>query len=189
AVKSVVFPFLKLAGTDTALGPEMRSTGETMGIGSSFDSAYFRALLAAGISVNPAQKSLAFLSLRDEDKKHAPELAGMLRGLGFSICGTRGTVEGIPGAKIIPKVRRGNPDVLEAMRSKDMGIVVNTPSRGGSSHTDGFKIRRLAIEGGIPCFTNVSTALQYLKALKLMREEPLGVAPLSDWNCGSFKNG
>ncbi|MFH2100562.1 MAG: carbamoyl-phosphate synthase large subunit [Candidatus Micrarchaeota archaeon] len=188
AVKSVVFPFLKLAGTDTALGPEMRSTGETMGIGDSFESAYFRALLAAGISVNPAENSLAFLSLRDEDKADAAKLAGLLRGLGFSICGTKGTVAGIPGAEVIPKAGKGDPDVLQAIRSKNMGIVINTPSRGGSSNTDGFKIRRLAIERSIPCFTNVSTAMHFLKALKMMREKPIEVTALSDWAGSSLKN-
>jgi carbamoyl-phosphate synthase large subunit len=190
AVKSVVFPFLKLAGTDITLGPEMRSTGESMGIGKTFALAYYKALLAAGISikqkvnqsdrrdphsVTTCQKPSAFLSLREEDKKMAKELAGLLNELGFCICGTDGTVSLIKGAKPIPKIGKGSPDVLEIIHSGTVCLVINTPTKGGSSQSDGFKIRRAAIEQGIPCITNINTAFEFLKAMKELKNTRLDV--------------
>jgi carbamoyl-phosphate synthase large subunit len=180
AVKSVVFPFLKLSGTDIRLGPEMRSTGETMGIGTSFELAYLKALLAAGIRID-GEKPTAFLSLREDDKRHVPELSKLLKDLGFSICGTRGTVCDVSDAVAIPKIGKGQPDVLETIRSGKISMVVNTPRKGGSSHTDGFKIRRAAIEKGIPCLTNMNTAFELLKALKKLKDEPLEVRTLGEW--------
>lgn len=185
SVKSVVFPFLKLAGTDTRLGPEMRSTGETMGMGESFELAYYKALLAAGISVNPASGRKAFLSLCDEDKRHVPELARMLGSLGFGICGTKGTVDGITGAEAVPKIGRGSPDVLDTVRSGRISMIINTPRKGGSSHTDGFKIRRLSVERGIPCFTSVSTAIELLKALGSLGNKGLEVRTVGEWAAGA----
>ncbi len=184
AVKSVVFPFLKLAGTDISLGPEMRSTGETMGLGRTFELAYFKALMAAGVSIRPNAPKVAFLSLRDEDKKRTPELAKMLAALGFEICGTKGTVEHIPGAKAVPKIGHGapgSPDVLETIRSNRLGLIINTPRKGGSSSTDGFKIRRAAIEQGVPCLTNMNTAFEFLKALKELKDKPLEVRTVEEW--------
>ncbi len=180
AVKSVVFPFLKLSGTDIRLGPEMRSTGETMGIGTSFELAYYKALLAAGIRID-GEKPRAFLSLREDDKRHVPELSKLLKDLGFSICGTRGTVCDILYAATIPKIGKGQPDVLETIRSGKISMVINTPRKGGSSHTDGFKIRRAAVEKGIPCLTNMNTAFELLKALKKLKDEPLEVHALGEW--------
>jgi carbamoyl-phosphate synthase large subunit len=182
AVKSVVFPFLKLAGTDISLGPEMRSTGETMGLGKTFELAYYKALMAAGVSMKQAGNvPVAFLSLRDEDKKMVPELAKVLASLGFEVCGTKGTVEGIPGACPIPKIGQGSPDVLDTIRSRKVGIIINTPRKGGSSSTDGFKIRRAAIEQGIPCLTNINTAFEFLKALKELKDKPLEVRTVEEW--------
>jgi len=181
AVKSVVFPFLKLAGTDTSLGPEMRSTGETMGIGKTFELAYYKALMAADISVKKEYGRAAFLSLRDEDKKMVPELVRLLEDLGFEIFGTTGTVEGIKGASVIPKIGKGFPDVLDTIRGKKIGIVINTPRKGGSSNTDGFKIRRASVEMGIPCLTNMNTAFEFLKAMKQLKGKRLEVRTVEEW--------
>jgi len=169
AVKSVVFPFLKL-GSDIRLGPEMRSTGETMGIASNFEMAYYKALSAAGIDV---KKKAALLSLRDEDKKHAQKIAEMLERIGFEIYGTEGTAREIKNAKIVNKIMKGHPDVLDAINSGSIGMIINTPRKGDSSTTDGSKIRRLATEKGIPCITNIDTAFEFLKALiKLEKNRP-----------------
>jgi len=181
AVKSVVFPFLKLAGTDTKLGPEMRSTGETMGIGKSFELAYYKALLAAGVSLDSKPKQSALLSLNDQDKLHLSELSKLLEDLDFSIYGTQGTAAKINGAKTVPKIGQEGPDVLDIIRSGKMDIVINTPRKGGSSHTDGFKIRRAAIEKGIPCITNLSTAFELLKALKELRKHELEIKTVEEW--------
>ncbi|MFH1222474.1 MAG: carbamoyl-phosphate synthase large subunit [Candidatus Micrarchaeota archaeon] len=177
AVKSVVFPFLKLGG-DIRLGPEMRSTGETMGIGSNFETAYYKALIAAGLKV---KTKAAFLSLRDEDKKLMPKIAELLDKLGFEIYGTAGTIEGIKNAKIVHKIMKGHPDVLEIIQSGKIGLLINTPRRGGSSSTDGFKIRRLATEKGVPCITNINTAFELLKALHKLQKNELEIKELSEY--------
>jgi carbamoyl-phosphate synthase large subunit len=175
AVKSVVFPFLKLLGTDIKLGPEMRSTGETMGIGKSFEMAYYKALLAAGVRLDGGKEQSAFVSLRDEDKPHVPALAEDLRKLGFTIYGTLGTVGSVEGAIPIPKIGQGHPDVVELIESGTITLVINTPTRGGGAHTDGFKMRRAGILSGIPCITNISTAQELLKAMLELREKDLDV--------------
>ncbi|MBU0590950.1 carbamoyl-phosphate synthase large subunit [Candidatus Micrarchaeota archaeon] len=187
AVKSVVFPFLKLAGTDIGLGPEMRSTGETMGIGDSFEIAYYKALLAAGSFVDPKKKSV-LLSVRDEDKENAVQLSKLLSELGFKIYATKGTAEKIKSSIIVPKIGEGNTkqsDILELIKSGKIGLVINTPRKGGSSHTDGFKIRRAAIEKGTTCITNISTAFELAKALKKLSKHDLEVSTISEWNSHS----
>ncbi len=175
AVKSVVFPFLKLMGTDIKLGPEMRSTGETMGIGKTFEMAYYKALLAAGIRLDGEGGRSAFISLRDEDKKHVSKLAESLRKLGFRIYGTLGTVGMVEGAIPIPKIGKGHPDVVELIESGTISLVINTPTKGGGAHTDGFKMRRASIVSGIPCITNLSTAEELLNAMLELRQKELDV--------------
>jgi carbamoyl-phosphate synthase large subunit len=175
AVKSVVFPFLKLLGSDLRLGPEMRSTGETMGIGKSFEMAYYKALLAAGIRLEDGKKHSAFLSVRDEDKKDIPAMAALLRKLGFSVYGTMGTVGSVEGAITIPKIGRGNPDVVELIESGTITLVINTPTKGGRSHTDGFKMRRASIQSGIPCITTMNTAFELLKAMDILQKKELEI--------------
>lgn len=184
AVKSVVFPFLKLLGTDIKLGPEMRSTGETMGLGKSFEMAYYKALLSAGIRLEEGREHAAFLSLRDEDKKHVPKLAELLRKLGFSIYGTMGTVGSVPGAIPIPKIGQGHPDAVELIESGTLTLVINTPRKGGASHTDGFKMRRSSIQSNIPCITNISTAYELLKAMNELRKKELEVRPADEYGKG-----
>lgn len=179
AVKSVVFPFLKLKGADIQLGPEMKSTGESMGLGNSFEMAYYKALWAAGLKVKP--EGYALLSLNDESKPHAQTLAALLRTVGFSICATPGTAKHIPEAKIIQKIDKGQPDVLEFIDTGNVSLVINTPRRGGASHTDGFKIRRLCIEKAIPCLTNVQTIFEFLKASSRLQKEQLTIKELKDY--------
>ncbi len=181
AVKSVVFPFLKLIGTDIKLGPEMRSTGETMGIGKTFEMAYFKALLAAGISLDH-DKPAAFISLNDSDKEKVPELSGLLKNLGFKIYGTIGTVGSIEGAITVPKIGRGTPNALELIESGIVNLVINTPTKGGLSHTDGFKMRRASIQNGIPCITSINTVFELLKAIHTLRESELELRPFDQYS-------
>jgi carbamoyl-phosphate synthase large subunit len=175
AVKSVVFPFLKLMGTDIKLGPEMRSTGETMGIGKTFEMAYYKALLAAGIRLEEGKERCAFMSLRDEDKKHAAKLAELLKSLDFRIYGTLGTVGSIEGAVPISKIGQGHPDAVELIESGTVSLVINTPTKGGAANTDGFKMRRASILSGIPCITNMNTAYELLKAMAELRKKDLDI--------------
>jgi len=178
AVKSVVFPFLKLLGSDLRLGPEMRSTGETMGIGKSFEMAYYKALLAAGIRLEDGKKHSAFLSVRDEDKKDIPKLAALLKKLGFSVYGTMGTVGSVEGSIAIPKLGQGHPDVVELIESGTITLVINTPTKGGRSHTDGFKMRRASLQSGIPCITTMNTAFELLKAMEYLQKKELELEPV-----------
>jgi carbamoyl-phosphate synthase large subunit len=181
AVKSVVFPFLKLMGADVKLGPEMRSTGETMGLGKSFEMAYYKALLAASIRLEDDRKHSAFVSLRDEDKPQFPEFAKLLQKLGFTIYGTLGTIGSVPGAIVVPKIGRGHPDVLELIDSGTITLVVNTPTKGGRANTDGFRMRRASIQGGIPCITNISTASELLKAMSELKKKELEVKRVEEY--------
>ncbi|MBI5697175.1 MAG: ATP-grasp domain-containing protein, partial [Thaumarchaeota archaeon] len=179
AVKSVVFPFLKLLGTDTALGPEMRSTGETMGIDSKFELAYYKALLAAGITVKSG--GAAFISLRDEDKKHITKLIELLRSLDFTIYGTLGTVGSVENAIAIPKIGKGHPDVVELIQSGTINLVINTPTKGGKANTDGYNMRRASIVMGIPSITNINTAFELLKALNELKKHELTVKCVDEY--------
>ncbi|MFH1520856.1 MAG: carbamoyl-phosphate synthase large subunit, partial [Candidatus Micrarchaeota archaeon] len=181
AVKSVVFPFLKLMGTDIKLGPEMRSTGETMGIGKSFEMAYYKALLAAGVKLPEGKKHSAFISLNGEDKKHVLKLAVLLKKLNFTIYGTMGTVGGIANAITIPKIGQGSPDVVELIESGIVDLVINTPTKGGGAHTDGFKMRRASILQGIPSITNVNTAYEFLKALVELQKKELDIRRVDEY--------
>ncbi|MBI2080075.1 carbamoyl-phosphate synthase large subunit, partial [Candidatus Micrarchaeota archaeon] len=154
AVKGVVFPFLKIKGADIALGPEMKSTGETMGIGKSFETAYFKALLSSGFNIPKRAGTVgALISLRDEDKEQAFSLGQLLKELGFLVFATPGKI----------------------------GLVINTPKKGSNYQTDGFKIRRMSIEKGITCITNVRTAMEFLKALKTVKEENIEVMELEEY--------
>ncbi len=180
AVKSIVFPFLKLIGTDIKLGPEMRSTGETMGIGKSFEMAYYKALLAAGIDVDKGKRA-AFLSFRDDDHPYVHELAPVLKKLGFKIYGTLGTVGPIENAIAISKIGRGYPSVVDMIESGRVNLVINTPRRGGSAHTDGFKMRKASIQQGIPCITNINTAFELLKALDTLDKKELDVRTVEEY--------
>ncbi len=183
AVKSVVFPFLKLSGTDIRLGPEMRSTGETMGFGKSFELAYYKALLAAGVSFTGKEKA-ALVSVNNYDKKHLSEISKLLNELGFVVYATPGTAAHIPGASKIPKIGQagsGEKDVLQLIRSGKIGLILNTPTKGGDSQTDGFRIRRAAIEKGIPCMTTMSTAIELFKALKKLKTDDLEIRTVDEW--------
>jgi carbamoyl-phosphate synthase large subunit len=180
AVKSIVFPFLKLMGTDIKLGPEMRSTGETMGIGKSFEMAYYKALLAAGVNAS-SDKRAVFISLKDSDKPLVPELEKLLKKLGFMIYGTIGTVGSVEGAITVPKIGAGKPDAPELIRSGIVNLVINTPTKGGRANTDGFQIRRESIQKGIPCITNISTAFELLKALDILSRKELEILPADSY--------
>jgi carbamoyl-phosphate synthase large subunit len=187
SVKSVVFPFLKLMGADMRLGPEMKSTGESMGLGNSFEIAYYKALLGAGIKVNTEQGPPGspgrgvFISLKDEDKVYSQPLGALLADLGFSVYGTEGTVGHIPNATTVHKLGRGKPDVLDTINSGKIALVINTPTAGGKSHTDGFKIRRAAIERNLPCIVNIHSAFELLHALVKLRSGQLEVRRLEEY--------
>jgi carbamoyl-phosphate synthase large subunit len=167
AVKESVFPFKKLPGVDTQLGPEMRSTGEVMGIAPTFARAYGKALLSAGVVL--PKRGRAFISVQDEDKPAGCVVARRLRALGFSIVATSGTAAALARARIpadtLRKVAEGAPHVVGALREGTISLVVNTTS-GAKAIRDSYSIRRAALLAGIPYFTTLSAALAGCEALE-----------------------
>lgn len=178
SVKSVVFPFLKLPGLDSSLGPEMKSTGETMGISSSYELAYYKALTSAGLIV---KKNSALLSLKDEDKPLAKELERQLRALNFEVYATPGTAKEMENPKIVYKIGQGSPDVLELINKSQIGLIVNTPRKGNRPATDGFRIRKTSIERGIACITEINAAKAYINALKKVKEKKMDIERFDEY--------
>ncbi len=179
AVKSVVFPFLKLHGTDFVLGPEMKSTGESMGIDKDFGRAYYKALLGANLDVHTGGR--VAISLRPDDRKHARNLARKFSMLGFEILATEGTSKavgrGIP-VGVVKKVSEGEPNIRTKILGGEVDLVINTPKKGKDSLSDGFKIRRSALEANVPCITSIEAAFGIAEAIKCVKESNLTIEPL-----------
>ncbi|MFH1520133.1 MAG: carbamoyl-phosphate synthase large chain, partial [Candidatus Micrarchaeota archaeon] len=151
--------------------------------GKSFELAYYKALLAAGISFTGKEKS-ALLSVNNSDKKYLPEISKLLNELGFVVYATSGTAAHVPNAVKTPKINKAvsnELDVLQLIRSGKIGLIINTPTKGGDSHTDGFRIRRAAIEKGIPCITTINTASELLKALHKLKTSDLEIRTVEEW--------
>ncbi|GBQ88378.1 carbamoyl phosphate synthase large subunit [Gluconacetobacter johannae DSM 13595] len=187
AVKEAVFPFNRFPNVDTILGPEMRSTGEVMGLDASFERAFAKSQLAAGVRL--PLSGVVFLSVRGSDKTAATPLARRLVDMGFTILATRGTAQRLRDAgvevKVVNKVLEGRPNCVDAIRSGDVQMVINT-AQGAQSVTDSFDIRRSALTLGIPHFTTIAGARAATHAISAMREGPLEVAPLQSYFSGSF---
>jgi carbamoyl-phosphate synthase large subunit len=169
-VKEVVLPFDRFAGADALLGPEMRSTGEVMGIARDFPTAFAKAQAAAGARLPSA--GTAFITVADRDKPAATGIATVLHDLGFRIVATRGTAQvirkmGIP-AEAINKIAEGSPHVVDWIERGDVDIVINTPV-GTGARTDGYEIRSAAIARGIPCITTMSGGMAAARAISAAR--------------------
>lgn len=168
AVKVPVFSWAKLSQVDTYLGPEMKSTGEVMGIDPDPAAALFKAFQAAGYRLPPEGAILA--TIADKDKEQAlPILAGLAE-LGFVLYATAGTQKlcqdaGIPAQKV-KKVREGSPNIVDVLRAGEIGLVINTLTRGQDAKRDGFQIRRAAAEHAVPCVTALDTAAALLRILQ-----------------------
>jgi len=174
SVKVPVFPFRKFRGVDTILSPEMRSTGEVMGIGQDFGQAYLRGTLAEGLGL--PDKGTAFVSVCDDDKDHIIPAIKRLAELGFKVLATRGTAEAIERAGLacetINKVREGRPHAVDAILNDEVQLVINTT--GGLAQPDSYSLRRSTLERKIPYFTTVSGALAAAHAIASAREGELG---------------
>ncbi|RJS70908.1 carbamoyl-phosphate synthase large subunit, partial [Methanophagales archaeon] len=173
AVKEVVLPFLKFTGVDIILGPEMKSTGEVMGIDDEFDKAFFKSELAADNPLPLKVGSTVFISVCKEDREVIGDIAQELKKAGLSIVGTEGTVEylrqrGI-NAKKLRKLQEGSPNVIEMMHSQEIKLVINTPTD-KQSYKDGSQIRRACIELGIPYITTMQAAKAAASAILGMKE-------------------
>jgi carbamoyl-phosphate synthase large subunit len=180
-VKSPVFPFAKFPGVDPALGPEMRSTGEVMGVGESFGEAFAKAQLAAGSPI-PDEGAL-FISVNDRDKGIALEVAAKFHDFGFEIFATRGTAAklqaaGIP-CKTVFKVNEGRPNAVDLLKAGKLNLIIYTTT-GGHSFTDEQTIRRNAVTYRTPCITTMSGARAAVEAIASRRRDPIRVWSLQE---------
>jgi carbamoyl-phosphate synthase large subunit len=171
SVKEAVLPFDRFEGSDAVLGPEMRSTGEVMGIALDFPTAFAKAQAAAGVPL-PLQGT-AFITVTDSDKAGAFAVAQILHDNGFRIVATRGTAEaiarmGVPVERL-NKLGEGSPHVLDWIERGDVDLVVNTPT-GVGARTDGWEIRRAAVMHGIPCLTTLSAGVSAARAISRARQ-------------------
>jgi carbamoyl-phosphate synthase large subunit len=179
SVKEVVFPFVKFEGVDTILGPEMRSTGEVMGIDSDFARAFTKSQLAAGMKL--PTKGTAFLSVREADKPHLVELGRRLHHLGFSLVATHGTAAFLRkhGLEVrgINKVLEGRPHCVDAMDNGEIHFVINT-TEGAQAIHDSQSLRRAALMNGIAYYTTLRAARAALEAIAVAKRNDMRVAPL-----------
>ena len=181
SVKESVFPFRKFAGVDIVLGPEMRSTGEVMGISDSFAIAFAKSQLAAGV-VLPTSGNV-FVSINSRHKDGIPELAKQLHELGFTLLATSGTARIIEASGIpvtsIKKLAEGSPNLIDYLKNGEVSLIVNTPS-GKGARTDEGRIRAAAVQNGVPCITTMAAASAAIKAMLALRTEELTVEALQD---------
>ena len=183
AVKGVVFPFGKFPGVDPVLGPEMKSTGEVMGIGDTFGEAYAKALIASGVPLPLA--GTVFLSVNDHDKPKLSALAKKLTALGFALCATEGTASHLETednlqVRHIFKVNEGRPHAVDLLKNGEIDWVINTPL-GREAYFDEGAIRRESLRLKIPCLTNLNAALAACEAVETLRGE-MRVRSLQDLN-------
>ncbi|SJZ97454.1 carbamoyl-phosphate synthase large subunit [Trichlorobacter thiogenes] len=188
SVKEAVFPFVKFPGVDTILGPEMKSTGEVMGIGDTFAEAFAKSQLGANVKM-PLSGN-AFISVRDGDKKHVVSAAEKLYKAGFGIIATGGTAsfleeKGIP-VRRINKVMEGRPHIVDALKNGEVQLVINT-TQGAQAVADSFSIRREALMHSVAYYTTATGANAAVDAIIDLKGHDLRVKPLQDYLCQEQK--
>jgi carbamoyl-phosphate synthase large subunit len=182
AVKESIFPFIKLPAADSVLGPEMKSTGESMGIDENFGVSYYKAQLSAGMEL--PKKGRLFISVRDSDKNSIRDIVEKAESLGFELVATIGTanaVENYVNINTIRKVSQRSPNIRDTVINGEIDLIINTPS-GKQSADDGFYIRRLAVELGIPYVTTLAGARAVLNAIEHVKEGDIGVKSLNEYH-------
>ncbi|MBI5750124.1 MAG: carbamoyl-phosphate synthase large subunit [Nitrospinae bacterium] len=182
SVKEAVFPFIKFPGVDTILGPEMKSTGEVMGIDTSFGRAFAKSQLGAGVVLPKNGK--VFISVADKDKSSAVKIAQQFADLGFKIMGTGGTAatlekSGIPVEKVL-KVKEGRPNIVDHMKNGEISLVINT-TFGKASALDSYSLRRTALTHNIPYCTTIPGALAAASGIKAIQNGDLDVKSLQEY--------
>ncbi|HEX4504168.1 MAG TPA: carbamoyl-phosphate synthase large subunit [Alphaproteobacteria bacterium] len=187
AVKEAVFPFNRFPGVDVILGPEMRSTGEVMGLDADFALAFAKAQSGAGVQL--PNEGRVFISVKDSDKPHLVPIARKLIALGFRVVATESTqkhfqAQGI-AAERINKVLEGQPHIVDAMIDGEIQLVINT-TEGAQAIADSFSLRRTALTNSIPYYTTVAGARAAVAAIEALRRGPLEVAPLQSYLSGSY---
>jgi carbamoyl-phosphate synthase large subunit len=187
AVKEAVFPFARFPGVDIILGPEMKSTGEVMGLDRTFAMAFAKAQLASGIILPLEGK--AFLSVRDSDKLEIAEAAANLLELGLTLVATRGTAAHLRSqgltVEIVNKVLEGRPHIVDAMKNNEIDLVFNT-TEGAQAIADSFELRRTALIYHIPYYTTVAGAHAATLAISALKNSAIEVAPLQSYSIRSY---
>jgi len=172
SVKEAVFPFIKFPGVDTILGPEMKSTGEVMGVGETFAEAFLKSQVAAGTRL-PAQGRV-FISVKDSDKPRAIEVGRLLADLGFALVATRGTAAALAAAGVpvtpVNKVAEGRPHIVDMIKNDEIALVINTVQEKRSAIRDSYAIRREALTDQVPTYTTMAGARAAALGLKGMGE-------------------
>ena len=175
AVKAPVFSFAKMTDVDIALGPEMKSTGEVMGIDYHYARALYKAIVGSGLHV-PTKGCILF-TVADKDKEEMKQLAKAFSDLGFELCATEGTARAIASmgidVDIVGKVHERKSDIIEMIKTGKINMVINTLTQGKHSMNDGFRIRRATVEHGVACLTSLDTAWEVMRVLSFMRERRL----------------
>ena len=183
SVKEAVFPFVKFPGVDTILGPEMKSTGEVMGVGMTFGEAFVKSQLGAGVKLPESGK--VFLSVKSSDKPRTVAVARNLVERGFTLCATKGTAAVIAAAGIpvsaVNKVLEGRPHIVDAVKNGEVQLVLNT-TEGKQSIADSYEIRRTALMMKIPYYTTAAGALAAAQAITAGPESSLEVRALQTYN-------
>jgi len=184
SVKEAVFPFVKFPGVDTLLGPEMKSTGEVMGIGDTFAEAFAKSQLGANVKI-PLVGNV-FISVRDADKKHVVSVAEKLYKSGFGILATGGTASFLEEKGIsvrrVNKVLEGRPHIVDAIKNGEVQLVINT-TQGAQAVADSFSIRRESLMHGLAYYTTVAGARAVADGIVALKSQDLGVKPIQDYLC------
>jgi carbamoyl-phosphate synthase large subunit len=190
SVKEAVLPFNRFAGADTVLGPEMKSTGEVMGVAHDFPTAFGKAQAAAGVSL-PADGTV-FITVTDHDKPAATQLAARFHDLGFRVIATGGTAQaisrmGVP-VEAINKILEGSPHVVDYIERGEVDLVINTPT-GSGARSDGYEIRSAATRKNVPCVTTMTGASAAARAISAQRGEGVAVRSLQELHSGAAATG
>jgi carbamoyl-phosphate synthase large subunit len=183
SVKEAVFPFIKFPGVDTVLGPEMKSTGEVMGIDTTFGAAFAKAQIAAGTLLPAGGK--VFVSVPDDQKDALVPVVQKLAACGFTMLATAGTAAHLEqhGVKVeaVRRVQHGSPNAIDALRAGEVALVINTPA-GSEAYRDSFPLRRAALECRVPYFTTIAAAAAAAAGIETMMQGPLSVRPLQEYH-------
>jgi carbamoyl-phosphate synthase large subunit len=189
SVKESVFPFNKFPGVDIILGPEMRSTGEVMGVDDNLPMAFAKSQMAASSAL--PLSGLIFVSVADRDKQEVIPIARALAEMGYQLLSTRGTAQALRKAGItvvdVPKLQEGRPNLIDHMKNDQIAMVINTPS-GRGARTDEGMIRAAAVAHGVTCITTLAAAQMAVSACRALREQALTVSALQDrYPCNNRK--
>jgi carbamoyl-phosphate synthase large subunit len=190
AVKAPVFSFQKLTMVDTDLGPEMKSTGEIMGVDSQFSRALYKAMVASGYDIplprHEHAKGALLTTLADHNKEEGAPIIKGFADLGYKVYATQGTAAVLKrhgvDAEVVRRIREPEPNLMTVLTEPRVDFLINTPERERISDRDGLKIRRAAVEHGVPCLTSLDTAAALLTALRYRNDHRVvGVRPVGEY--------